>query len=54
VRIVSDAQIGLVTAAPLIIVFAVMLYRMGVLRLTGTIAAVTMSVVIAAALFLTQ
>jgi hypothetical protein len=51
---VSDAQIGLMTAAPLIVVFAVMLHRMGVLRLSGTIAAVTMSVVIAAALFLTQ
>ena len=50
----SDAQIGLMTAAPLIVVFSRMLHRMGVLRLSGTIAAVTMSVVIAAALFLTQ
>ena len=50
----SDAQIGLMTAAPLIVVFAIMLHRMGVLRLSGTIAAVTMSVVIAAALILTQ
>ena len=50
----SDAQIGLITAAPLIVIFAIMLYRMGVLRLSGTIAAVTMSVAIATALFLTQ
>ncbi|NIX75911.1 hypothetical protein [Microvirga terricola] len=50
----SDAQFGLVMATPLIIIFAVMLYRMGVLRLTGTVAAVTMSVVIAVSLFLTQ
>ncbi|WP_200879360.1 hypothetical protein [Microvirga sp. BSC39] len=50
----SDAQVGLVMATPLIIIFAIMLHRMGVLRLTGTITAVTMSVVIAATLFLTQ
>lgn len=50
----SDAQVGLVMATPLIIIFAIMLHRMGVLRLTGTVAAVTMSVVIAVALFFTQ
>ena len=53
-RIMSDAQVGLVMATPLIIIFAIMLHRMGVLRLTGTIAAVTMSVVIAVTLFVTQ
>jgi hypothetical protein len=52
--LMSDAQVGLVMATPLIIVFAVMLHRMGVLRLTGTIAAVTLSVVIAVSLFFTQ
>jgi len=50
----SDAQVGLVMATPLIIIFAIMLYRMGVLRPTGTIAAVTLSIVIALSLFLTQ
>ncbi|WP_262265957.1 hypothetical protein [Microvirga yunnanensis] len=50
----SDAQVGLVMATPLIIIFAVMLNRIGVLRPTGTIAAVAMSVVIATVLFLTQ
>jgi len=50
----TDAQFGLVMATPIIIVFAIMLYRMGVLRLSGTVTAVTMSVVIAAGLFLTQ
>ncbi|MCD6070776.1 MAG: hypothetical protein K0S42_1292 [Microvirga sp.] len=50
----SDAQVGLLMATPLIIIFAVMLHRMGVLRATGTITAVTMSVVIAAILFFTQ
>jgi hypothetical protein len=54
IRHMSDAQVGLVMATPLIVIFAVMLYRMGVLRPTGTITAVTMSVVIAAVLFLTQ
>ncbi|WP_174219240.1 hypothetical protein [Microvirga sp. 17 mud 1-3] len=50
----TDAQIGLMTATPLIVIFAIMLYRMGVLRLTGTLAAVALSVAIAGALFFTQ
>ena len=50
----SDAQVGLVMATPLIITFAIMLHRMGVLRLSGTVAAVTMSIVIAVTLFMTQ
>lgn len=53
-QFMSDAQVGLVMATPLIVIFAVMLHRMGVLRLSGTIAAVTMSIAIATALFLTQ
>jgi hypothetical protein len=52
--IMTDAQVGLVMATPLIVIFAVMLHRMGVLRLSGTVAAVTMSVAIAVTLFLTQ
>jgi hypothetical protein len=51
---VTDAQAGLVMATPLIVAFAFALYRMGVLRLTGTISAVSMSVAIAVVLFLTQ
>lgn len=50
----SDAQVGLVMATPLIIIFAIMLYRMGVLRVSGTVAAVTMSLAIAITLFFTQ
>ena len=50
----SDAQMGLLMAAPLIIIFAIGLYRMRALGLTGTVAAVVASVVIAAALFVTQ
>jgi hypothetical protein len=50
----SDAQAGLMMATPLIVIFAVMLHRMGVLRLTGTVAAVTMSIAIAFVLFVTQ
>ena len=50
----SDAQAGLLTAAPLIIIFALGLYRMRVLSFAGTFAAVSASIVIAAALFLTQ
>ena len=45
---------GLLMAAPLIIVFAIGLYRMRALGLTGTVAAVAASVVIAASLFFTQ
>jgi hypothetical protein len=32
----TDAQVGLLMATPLIVIFAVMLHRMGVLRLSGT------------------
>jgi hypothetical protein len=50
----SDAQVGLLVATPIIVVFALALYRMGVLRLSGTITAVAMSVAIGIALFFTQ
>jgi hypothetical protein len=50
----TDAQTGLVMATPLIVIFAIALHRMGVLRLTGTVSAVLMSVAIAVVLFLTQ
>ena len=50
----SDAQTGLLMAAPLIIIFALGLYRMRALGLTGTVAAVAASVMIAVALFVTQ
>jgi hypothetical protein len=51
---VTDAQTGLAVAAPIIVIFAVALYRMGVLRLTGTVSAVVLSVAIAAILFFTR
>lgn len=50
----TDAQIGLVVATPIIIGFALVLYRMGVLQRTGTVSAVCASVAIAAVLFLGQ
>lgn len=50
----NDAQLGLLVATPIIIVFAIALRRMGALRTTGAVAAVVLSVVIAAVLFLTQ
>lgn len=50
----TEAQLGLVTATPIIIVFAAALQRMGVLSTTGTIAAVSLSVAIAVVLFTTQ
>jgi hypothetical protein len=50
----SDAQIGLMTATPTIIVFAIALRRMGVLSTVGTVSAVSLSVAIAAVLFTTQ
>ncbi|WEX08563.1 hypothetical protein [Chelativorans sp. AA-79] len=50
----SDAQIGLAVATPLIILFALVLHRMGALRPSATVTAVLLSVAIATALFLTQ
>lgn len=50
----TDAQIGLLVAAPVIIGFALMLYRMGVLQGAGTLSAVGASIAIAAVLFLGQ
>ncbi|ANL30489.1 hypothetical protein AMC90_PB00171 (plasmid) [Rhizobium phaseoli] len=48
----TNAQIGLSIATPVIIVFAIALYRMGVLQRMGTISAVLASIAIAASLFL--
>jgi hypothetical protein len=50
----SDAQLGLLTATPIIIVFAVALRRMGVLSTAATASAVGLSVAIAVVLFTTQ
>ena len=50
----SDAQIGLLTATPLIILFAAALRAMGVLSTTATAYAVGLSVAIAVVLFTTQ
>jgi hypothetical protein len=50
----SDAQIGLMTATPIIIAFAIALRRMGVLSTVATVSAVSLSVAIAAVLFTTQ
>ena len=52
--LMTDAQIGLLVATPVIIGFASMLYRMGVLQGAGTVSAVGASVVIAAVLFFGQ
>ncbi|WP_201724188.1 hypothetical protein [Bradyrhizobium centrolobii] len=50
----SNAQIGLLTATPIIILFAVALRRMGVLSTVATASAVGVSVTIAVVLFTTQ
>jgi hypothetical protein len=50
----TDAQAGLVVATPIIIVFAIVLNRMGVLQRAGAMTAVICSVAIAAVLFLNQ
>ena len=36
----SDAQVGLLVAAPCIVVMAALLYRMGVLQMTGLVTAI--------------
>ena len=50
----TDAQFGLIVAAPIIAGFALLLFRMGVLQGAATLSAVAASVVIAAVLFLGQ
>ena len=50
----SDAQIGLMTATPIIIAFAIALRRMGVLSTVATVSAVSLSVAIATVLFTTR
>ncbi|RAI36826.1 hypothetical protein [Rhodoplanes roseus] len=50
----NDAQLGLLVATPIIVVFAIALRRMGALRTTGAVAAVAASLAIAAVLFFTQ
>ncbi|MFB9947927.1 hypothetical protein ACFFP0_03655 [Rhizobium puerariae] len=50
----SDAQIGLLMATPIIVVFAFALKRMGVLQGYSSLAAVIFSVAIAGVLFLQQ
>jgi hypothetical protein len=49
--IMRDAQIGLLIATPLILVFAVLLYHKGALRLGGMIIAGAASIAIALVLF---
>jgi hypothetical protein len=50
----TDAQIGLVVATPVIMGFALMLHRMGVLQPTGTASAIAASGLIAVILFFGQ
>ena len=50
----TDAQIGLAVATPIIVLFAVALCRMGVLQRYSAAAAVAVSVVIAFMLFTQQ
>jgi hypothetical protein len=50
----TDAQIGLAVTTPVIIGFALMLFRMGVLQKGGTVTAVLASAAIATILFLGQ
>ena len=50
----SNAQLGLLTATPIIILFAGALRAMGVLSTTATVSAAGLSVAIAVVLFTTQ
>ncbi|MCF3641726.1 hypothetical protein LXM94_17270 [Rhizobium sp. TRM95111] len=50
----TDAQFGLILAAPIIVGFALLLFRMGVLQGAGLLSAAGASVVIAAVLFFGQ
>ena len=48
----TDAQIGLSIATPVIVFFALALYRMGVLQRTGVLSAVLAAVAIPASLYM--
>ncbi|TGV81726.1 hypothetical protein EN788_64240 [Mesorhizobium sp. M2D.F.Ca.ET.145.01.1.1] len=50
----SSAQIGLSVTAPIIVGFALLLYRIGVLQRTGAASAILVSIAIAAVLFFNQ
>ncbi|MBR1203688.1 MULTISPECIES: hypothetical protein [unclassified Bradyrhizobium] len=50
----SEAQLGLLTATPVIIAFAGMLRAMGVLSTVATVSAILLSAGIATVLFTTQ
>ena len=50
----SEAQVGLLTATPIIIAFAGALRAMGVLSTVATVSAIALSVAIAVVLFTTQ
>ncbi|MGE6739015.1 hypothetical protein ACQKGC_01930 [Allorhizobium pseudoryzae] len=50
----SDAQLGLVVATPIIVGFSIALYRMGVLQAYSTMIAVAASCIITAVLFFQQ
>lgn len=50
----SEAQFGLMTATPIIIIFAIALRKMGVLSTVAAVSAVSLSIAIATALFTTQ
>lgn len=50
----SNAQVGLSVATPIIVGFALLLYRMGVLQRTGAASAVLASLAIATILLLNQ
>jgi hypothetical protein len=50
----SEAQVGLLTATPIIIVFAGALRAMGVLSTVATVSAIALSVAIVVVLFTTQ
>jgi len=50
----SEAQLGLMTATPIIVLFAIALRKMGVLSTVATVSAVSLSIAIATVLFTTQ
>ena len=52
--IMSEAQLGLLTATPILVIFAFSLRAMGALSTTAAVSASSLSVAIAVVLFLTQ
>ncbi|AGK56777.1 hypothetical protein HYPDE_25463 [Hyphomicrobium denitrificans 1NES1] len=50
----NEAQVGLVTLTPVLLVFIIFMYRQGAMTKSGAVVAALLSIVIATAMFVGQ